>query len=34
MISHDVKADVKQQDIKEMEIVTYNFYKKYIQNLK
>ena len=34
MISPDVKTDIKQQDTKEMTIVTYNFYKKYIQNLK
>ena len=30
----DVKAGVKQQEIKEMVAVSYNFYKKYLQNLK
>ena len=34
MISADAKADVKQQDIKEMVAASYNFYKKYFQNLK
>ena len=34
MISVDVKADVKQQEIKEMVAVSYNFYKKYLQNAK
>ena len=33
MISGDVKANVKQQ-IKEMVVVSYDFYKKYLQNLK
>ena len=30
MISSDVKAYAKQQEIKEMLAVTYNFYKKYM----
>ena len=34
MISGDVKANVKQQEIKEMVVVSYDFYKKYLQNLK
>ena len=34
MISGDVKADVKQQEIKEMVVVSYDIYKKYLQNLK
>ena len=34
MISADAKADVKQQEIKEMVAVSYNFFKKYFQNLK
>ena len=34
MISGDVKANVKQQEIKEMIVVSYDFYKKYLQNLK
>ena len=32
MISADIKADVKQQEIKIVAIY-YNFYKKYLQNL-
>ena len=34
MISGDVKANVKQQERKEMIVVSYDFYKKYLQNLK
>ena len=34
MITVDVKADVKQQEIKEMVTVSNNFYKKCLQNLK
>ena len=34
MISADIKADVKQQEIKEIVAVSYNFYKKDLQNLK
>ena len=34
MISGDVKANVKQQEIKEMVVVSYDFYKNYLQNLK
>ena len=30
MISANVKADVKQQEIKEMVAVSYNFFKKYL----
>ena len=30
MISADVKADVKQQELKELVVVSFNFYKKYI----
>ena len=30
MISVNVTADVKQQEIKEMVAVSYNFYKKYL----
>ena len=30
MISANVTADVKQQEIKEMVAVSYNFYKKYL----
>ena len=30
MISANVTADVKQQKIKEMVAVSYNFYKKYL----
>ena len=34
MISADVKADVKQQELKELVVVSFNFYKKYLENLK
>lgn len=34
MIPSDVKANAKQQEIKETVAVSYNFYKKYLQNLK
>ena len=30
MISANVTADVKQQEMKEMVAVSYNFYKKYL----
>ena len=29
-----VKADVKQQEIKKLVVASFNFYKKYLQNLK
>ena len=34
MISDDVKADLKQQEIKIMVVVSYNFCKKYLQDVK
>ena len=34
MISADVKVDVKQQETKDLVVVSFNFYKKYLQNLK
>ena len=34
IISADEKPDVKQQEIKEMVAESYNFYNKYLQNLK
>ena len=34
MISDDVKADLKQQEIKIMVAVSYNFCKKYLQDVK
>ena len=34
MISDDVKADLKQQEIKSMVVVSYNFCKKYLQDVK
>ena len=35
MISADVKADKKQQEVKEMVVaVSYNFYKKHLQDFK
>ena len=34
MISADVIADIKQQKMKEMKALSYNFYKKYLQNSK
>ena len=34
MISADVKANIKQQKIKDLVAVSYNFFKKYPQNLK
>ena len=34
MISANVKADVKQQEIKELVDPSFNFYKKYFQNLE
>ena len=33
MVSADVKADVKQQEVKE-PVISCNFYKKNLQNLK
>ena len=33
MISTDVKADVKQKEIKELVVASFTFYKKYLQNL-
>ena len=33
MISADVKADVKEQEIKKMVAVSYNFYKKCLQHV-
>ena len=34
MILTNVKADVKQQEIEEMVALSYNFQKRYLQNLK
>ena len=34
MISDDVKTDLKQQEIKRMVAVSYNFWKKYLQDVK
>ena len=34
IISGDVKADVKQQQIKELVAYLVTFYKKYLQNIK
>ena len=33
MIYADVKAGVKQQDIKELVVASFTIYKKYLQNL-
>ena len=34
MVSADVKANVKQNEIKELLVYLTNFYKRYLQNLK
>ena len=34
MMSADVKADIKQQEIRDLVAYLTNFYKKYLQNLK
>ena len=34
MMSANVKANIKQQEIKDLVAASYNFFKKYPQNLK